>query len=118
MKRCFEKNGAAKDFHFKKKNQFEKYGIISSWGLWLSTRDDPFFWPPEKSQFMSVILSPCLFPVIHTPKEVMDLKKIENRKKFFKNSGFRNSNTLNFYNNVIQIFSKRFKGRFSNYPVD
>ena len=48
----------------------------------------------------------------------MDLEKIENRKIFFKNSGFRNFKTLNFYNNVIHIFSKRFKGRFSNYPVD
>ena len=48
----------------------------------------------------------------------MDLEKIEIRKIFFKNSGFRNSKTLNFYNNVIYIFSKRFTGRFFNYPVD
>ena len=49
-----------------KKNQFEKKGIISSWGLWPGTRDDPiFFWPPEKSYFMSFILIPCFFPVIN-----------------------------------------------------
>ena len=48
----------------------------------------------------------------------MDLEKIENRKKIFKNSGFRNSKTLNFYNNVIHIFSKRCTGRVFNYPLD
>ena len=50
MKRCFEKNGAAKDSHFKKKNQFEKkkYGIISSSGLWPSIRDDPLFFTPQE----------------------------------------------------------------------
>ena len=47
----------------------------------------------------------------------MDLEKIEIRKKFFKNSGFRNSKTLNFYYIVIPIFSKPFTGRFVNYPV-
>ena len=35
----------------------------------------------------------------------MDLEKIEIRKKIFKSSGFRNSKTLNFYKNVIHIFS-------------
>ena len=48
----------------------------------------------------------------------MDLEKTENRTKIFKNSGFRNSKTLNFYNNVIHIFSKRFTCSFFNYPVD
>ena len=35
----------------------------------------------------------------------MDLEKIEIRKKIFKSSGFCNSKTLNFYKNVIHIFS-------------
>ena len=48
----------------------------------------------------------------------MDLEKIEIRKNFFKNSGFRNSKTPNFYYVVIPIFSKPFKGRIVNYPVD
>ena len=48
----------------------------------------------------------------------MDLEKIEIRKKFFKNSGFRNSKTLNFYYIVITIFTKPFTGRVFNYPVD
>ena len=48
----------------------------------------------------------------------MDLEKIEIRKKFFKNSGFRNSKTLNFYYIVITIFTKLFTGRNVNYPVD
>ena len=48
----------------------------------------------------------------------MDLEKIEIRKIFFKNSGFRNSKSLNFYYIVIPIFSKPFRGRFVNYPVD
>ena len=48
----------------------------------------------------------------------MDLEKIEIRKKFFKNSGFRNSKTLNFYYIVIPIFTKPFTGRIVNYPVD
>ena len=67
MKRCFEKYGAAKDFDLKqKKSIWKKKGIISSWGLWPSSPDDPlFFWPPEKFHFMSVILGPCLFPVIN-----------------------------------------------------
>ena len=48
----------------------------------------------------------------------MDLEKIEIRKIFFKNSGFRNSKTLSFYYIVIPIFSKPFTGRIVNYPVD
>ena len=48
----------------------------------------------------------------------MDLEKIEIRKKIFKNSGFRNSKTLNFYCIVTPIFFKPFKGRIVNYPVD
>ena len=48
----------------------------------------------------------------------MDLEKIEIRKNFFKNSGFRNSKSLNFYYIVIPIFSKPFTGRIANYPVD
>ena len=48
----------------------------------------------------------------------MDLEKIEIRKNFFKNSGFRNSKSLNFYYIVIPIFSKPFTGRIVNYPVD
>ena len=48
----------------------------------------------------------------------MDLEKIEIRKKIFKNTGFRNSKTLNFYYIVIPIFSKPFKGRILIYPVD
>ena len=53
MKRCFEKNGAAKDFDFKQKNQFEKKrGIISNWGLGPSTRPDPlFFFTPREIPF-------------------------------------------------------------------
>ena len=68
MKRCFEKNGAAKDSHFKKKNQFEKKKNMGSsrvQGSGLQFGMIPFFLPPTKSQFMSVILSPCLFPVIN-----------------------------------------------------
>ena len=47
MKRCFERNGMAKDFDFKqKKSTWKKKGIISSWGFCPSTRNDPlFFWP-------------------------------------------------------------------------
>ena len=48
----------------------------------------------------------------------MDLMKIEIRKNFFKNSGFRNSKPLNFYYIVIPIFSKPFRGRFFNYRKD
>ena len=48
----------------------------------------------------------------------MDLQKIEIRKNFFKNSGSRNSKSLNFYYIVIPIFSKPFTGRIFNYPVD
>ena len=48
----------------------------------------------------------------------MDLEKIEIRKKMFKSSGFRNSKTLNFYDNVIHVFSKPFTGRIVNYSVD
>ena len=48
----------------------------------------------------------------------MDLEKIEILKIFFKNSGCRNSKTLNFYYIVIPIFSKPFTGRIVNYPVD
>ena len=48
----------------------------------------------------------------------MDLMKIEIRKNFFKNSGFRNSKPLNFYYIVIPIFSKPFTGNFVNYLVD
>ena len=48
----------------------------------------------------------------------MDLEKIEIRKNLFKNSGFRNSKSLNFYYIVIPIFSKPFRGRIVNYPVD
>ena len=48
----------------------------------------------------------------------MDLEKIENRKKNFKSSGFRNSKILNFYHIVIPIFSKSFTGRVFNHPVD
>ena len=48
----------------------------------------------------------------------MDLEKNEIRKKFFKNSGFRNSKTLNFYYIVIPIFTKPFTGRIVNYPAD
>ena len=47
----------------------------------------------------------------------MDLEKIEILKNFFKNSGFRNSKTLNFYYIVIPIFTKPFTGRIVNYPV-
>ena len=120
MKRCFEQNGAAKDFHFKKKNQFEKKigDHLELRALAFNLGWSPIFYPPpQKFHFMSVILIPCLFPVIH-PKQVMDLEKIENSKKSFKNSGFHNPKTLNFYNNVIYIFSRRFTGRFFNYPVD
>ena len=45
----------------------------------------------------------------------MDLEKIEISKKIFKSSGFRNSKTLNFYKNVIHIFSKPFASRIVNY---
>ena len=48
----------------------------------------------------------------------MDLEKIKIRKKFFENSGFRNSKTPNFYYIVIPIFSKPFTGRIPNYLVD
>ena len=48
----------------------------------------------------------------------MDLEKIEIRKKILKSSGFRNCKTLNFYNNVIHIFSKPFASRIVNYSVD
>ena len=48
----------------------------------------------------------------------MDLEKIEIRKNFFKNTGFRNSKTLNCYYIVIPIISKPFTGRTVNYPVD
>ena len=48
----------------------------------------------------------------------MDLEKIEVRKKIFKSSGFRISKTLNSYYIVITIFSKPFKGRIVNFPVD
>ena len=48
----------------------------------------------------------------------MDLEKIEIRKKNFQSSGFRNSKSLNSYHIVIPIFSKPFKGRIFNYPVD
>ena len=48
----------------------------------------------------------------------MNIEKIEIRKKFFKNSGFRNSKTPNFYYIVIPIFSKPFTGRIVNYPED
>ena len=86
MKRCFEKNGAAKDFDFKQKKSIwkKKLGVISSWGIWPSTRDDPlFFWPPEKFHFMSVILSPCLFPVIN-PKTGDGLRENWNPQKKFQ----------------------------------
>ena len=48
----------------------------------------------------------------------MDLEKNEIRKKNFKNSGFCNSKSLNFYYIVIPIFSKPFTGRFVNYCKD
>ena len=48
----------------------------------------------------------------------MDLEKIEIRKIFFKNSGFCDSKSFNFYYIVIPIFSKPFKIRIVNYPVD
>ena len=48
----------------------------------------------------------------------MDLEKFEVRKKIFKGSGFRISETLNFYYNVLPIFSKPFTDRIVNYPVD
>ena len=41
----------------------------------------------------------------------MDLEKVEIRKSFFKNSGCRNSKTLNFYYIVIPILSKAFTGK-------
>ena len=46
----------------------------------------------------------------------MDLEKIEIRKNFFKNSGFRNSKTLNLCYIVIPIFSQPFTGTIVNYP--
>ena len=68
MKRRFEKNGAAKDFDFKQKKSIWKKNRGSSRveGSGLQLGMIPyFFWPPEKSHFMFVILSPCLFPVIN-----------------------------------------------------
>ena len=54
MKMCFEENGAAKDSHFKKKNQFEKktwdhlelraLAFISGWSpIFLTPREIPFY---------------------------------------------------------------------------
>ena len=48
----------------------------------------------------------------------MDLEKIEIRKKIFKSSGFRNSETLQFYYIVIPIFSEPFTDKIVDYPVD
>ena len=48
----------------------------------------------------------------------MDIEKNEILKKIFESSGFRNSKTLIFFYIVIPIFSKPFKGRVVNYPVD
>ena len=83
---CFEKNGAAKDFDFKqKKNQFKKKNMGSSRveGSGLQLRMIPFFLTPDKSQFMSVILSPCLFPVIN-PKTGDGLRENWNPQKNFQ----------------------------------
>ena len=46
----------------------------------------------------------------------MDLKKIEIRKKIFKNSGFCNSKTLNFYYIVIPIFPSRLQAELLIIP--
>ena len=46
----------------------------------------------------------------------MDLEKFEILKNFFKNSGFRNSKTLNFNYIVIPIFTKPFTGRILTIP--
>ena len=85
MKSCFEKNGAAKDSHFKKKNQFEKKNMGSSRfeGSGHQLGMIPyFFWTPEKYHFMSVILSPCLFPVIN-PNTGDGLRENWNPQNFF-----------------------------------
>ena len=69
MKRCFEKKGKAKDFDLSKKNQFEKKigGHLEMRALAFNSGRSPIFLPPEESNFMSVILSPCLLPV-NNPK--------------------------------------------------
>ena len=68
MKRCFEKNGAAKDFDFKQKKSIWKKKIrdhLELRALAFNSGWSPIFWPPEKFHIMSVILSSCLFPVIN-----------------------------------------------------
>ena len=116
-----KKNGGAKDFDFKQKNQFEKKNRETSRfeGSGLQLWMIPYFFlpTPEKSHFMSFILGLCLFPVIY-PKQAMDLEKIEIRKKIFESSGFCDFKTLKFYYIVIPIFSKPFTGRIVKYPVD
>ena len=66
---------------------------------------------------MSVILNPCLFPVINS-QTGDELRENLNPQFFSKNSGFCNSKSLNFYYIVIPIFSKPFIGRIVKYPVD
>ena len=66
MKRRFEKNGAAKDFDFKQKKSIWKKGDhLELRAPALNSGWSPIFLTPEKFHIMSVILSPCLFPVIN-----------------------------------------------------
>ena len=46
----------------------------------------------------------------------MGLEEIEIRKIFFKNSGFCNSKTLNFYYIVIPIFPSRLQAELLTIP--
>ena len=120
MKRYFEKMVRPKTFTLEKKNQLEKKNRGSSRveGSGLQLGMIPYFFNPrEIPLYVRFFLSPCLFPVIY-PLTGDGLREIWKPQKIFKNSGFRNSKTLSFYNNVIHIFSKGFTGRFVNYPVD
>ena len=63
MKRCFEKNGAAKDSHFKKKNLFEKENMGSSrvQGSGLQFGKIPFFLPPQEITVYVRYFKPMFF---------------------------------------------------------